>query len=207
MAFSISYEGLTRGNIRHIYSYRAADTFVPTPRPFGKTTQFLPQPLVQRYPPRFYDYYPAFDIGLPRAPAFDRRSADQVREMLERIQKPIACQRERGRGERSKGQTRSRPKEKVVRFQNLETPPPQDGSKDAKVDYFPYTECDSFDKVEVKVGSEEKGNGVKGSSSDIKDKEEESSKMNDRKREQPKKQTVRHERKKKTTSLLPPINN
>ncbi|XP_076436741.1 uncharacterized protein LOC143276186 [Babylonia areolata] len=168
MAFSVSYEGLTRGNIRHIYSYKATSIFTPTPRPFGKTTQFLPQPLSQRYPPRFYDYYPAFNIGLPRAPAFDRLPPGEIQEMVDRMQKPISCQRERDKSQRSKGQARSRRKDKVVRFHSPATDRQDCDAAAEEVENPPPMESDSSaaDKAaEVKVRSEEKDkNGVKDSS-------------------------------------------
>ena len=126
-AFALSYQGLTGRDIRHIYSYRAREAFVLAPRPLGGSSQFLPVPLARRWPPRFYDYYPAFGMGLPRAPAFQRLSALQVQRMLQRLSRPIACQRDPPRRHREPGSkeqqqqqqpARSRRSEaKVVRFQ------------------------------------------------------------------------------------------
>lgn len=118
-AFALSYHGLTRGNIRHIYSYNNRLPFVPEARPLWGSSQFIPTPLIQRYPPRFYDYYPAFNVGLPRAPAFNRLSAAEISEMVARMGKPITCQRDRQKQKRSSNEhARSRRKVKVVRFQS-----------------------------------------------------------------------------------------
>ena len=118
-AFALSYHGLTRGNIRHIYSYNNRPPFVPEARPLWGSSQFIPTPLVQRYPPRFYDYYPAFNVGLPRAPAFNHLSAAEISEMVARMGKPITRQRDRQKQKRSSNEhARSRRKVKVVRFQS-----------------------------------------------------------------------------------------
>lgn len=144
-AFALSFYDLTRENIRHIYCDSKPHIHVTSPKPFSKCSQFLDVPLLRRFPPRFYDFYPAFNVGLPRAPAFNRMTLAEIREMVKRMGKPTACQllwrdgsQEQGQG---LGEQRSK-RRKIVRFQSpvqesFETSSVKDGQdpkKDGRTD-------------------------------------------------------------------------
>ena len=51
----------------------------------------------QRFPKRFYDYFPQQNIGLPRAPAFRLAKKKSVDEMIERICRPAVCRSSRAK--------------------------------------------------------------------------------------------------------------
>lgn len=202
-AFGLSYHGLTHGNIRHIYSYNSRQVFVPAPRPFGGSSQFLPVSLVERFPPRFYDYYPAFNMGLPRAPAFDRLSAEEIREMVDRMGKPIACQRDRQKQKRSKEHERSRRKVKAVRFRSP-SPDSADAVEAADQCRSPPTndagECGAKDRCnKLKVTGESDCKWAK-AESDVKVKSEKLPELTGKKSQE------KSKRKSVAKVILPPIN-
>lgn len=146
----ISFNRLTNGNIRHIYSVRPRPAFIPAPRQHGRTSQFVPVTLEERYPPRFYDYYPAYQVGLPRAPAFDRFTAEKVRELVERLRRPIACQQKIESLELGQGRER-----KVVRWRSptatsLNSPAAAEQSEATATDPT-VVESDDGPTIELKV--------------------------------------------------------
>ncbi|GFO09625.1 hypothetical protein PoB_003613000 [Plakobranchus ocellatus] len=97
MAFNVSYKGLTDRNIKYIYSDRTIKFTYPHRVNFRPLKEELPLPPLKRYPRRFYEYYPRYNIGLPRAPAFRETDQDNIERIVRRICKPIECQKARRR--------------------------------------------------------------------------------------------------------------
>ncbi|RUS79213.1 hypothetical protein EGW08_012998 [Elysia chlorotica] len=95
MAFNVSYKGLNDRNIKHIYSDQTIKFTYPHRVSFRPLREDIPLPPLKRYPRRFYDYYPRYNIGIPRAPAFRETDQDNIDRIVRRICKPIECQRKR----------------------------------------------------------------------------------------------------------------
>ena len=95
MAFNVSYMGLNDRNIKHIYSDQTIKFTYPHRVSFRPLREDIPLPPLKRYPRRFYDYYPRYNIGIPRAPAFRETDQENVERIVRRICKPIECQRRR----------------------------------------------------------------------------------------------------------------
>ncbi len=95
-AFGTSYQSALDNDIRHMYSSAGR-------LPVRKYHKFYVQrvqpavPLWKRYPRRYYDFYPEYDIGIPRAPAFRALKEESLEELVQRLRKPITCQSNSGR--------------------------------------------------------------------------------------------------------------
>ena len=95
MAFNVSYKGLNDRNIKHIYSDQTIKFTYPHRVSWRPLREELPLPPLKRYPRRFYDYYPRYNIGIPRAPAFRETDQENIDRIVRRICKPIECQKKR----------------------------------------------------------------------------------------------------------------
>ncbi|GFS18176.1 hypothetical protein ElyMa_001514700 [Elysia marginata] len=95
MAFNVSYKGLNDRNIRHIYSDQTIKFTYPHRVSWRPLREDIPLPPLKRYPRRFYDYYPRYNIGIPRAPAFRETDQENIERIVRRICKPIECQKTR----------------------------------------------------------------------------------------------------------------
>nr|KAG5710571.1 hypothetical protein BaRGS_013217 [Batillaria attramentaria] len=205
-AFGISYKGLTTGDIRHIYSYNTGlPSSLPLATSAGQLSSF-PPPLPNLYPPRFFDYYPAFR---------------EVEKIVERLRKPITCQipQRRNHGD---DHSRSR-KAKVVRFKS-----PADNAKDdvETTDHDqPEQPHGTASDVKVKTPKDGKQQEVKTESgrlppaSDHQKTKKDKKKHKEKEKEKPKsvaaepeqkvtkRTTQRHQRTSEAPLKLPPIHN
>ncbi|XP_012938962.1 trigger factor [Aplysia californica] len=97
MAFSVSYKSMTDRDIKYTYSDQKISFVYPHRTSFRPLKEERPLPPLKKYPRRFYEYYPRFHIGIPRAPAFRGTDPDRVDRIVARICKPIECQKARRR--------------------------------------------------------------------------------------------------------------
>lgn len=103
MAFIVTYQNLSKNNIRNIYSGFPADikwrsttdkkAIVPEQRIHEQLIRITPH---QKFlNERYLEYDPENNIRIPRAPAFRRLSRDQVDQIVLRLSEPTVSRRRR----------------------------------------------------------------------------------------------------------------